>query len=327
MNHPVPGLFIFLTCWLLHQSLAMAGPAPQPHDIVGTTATQQCDLLASRLAPASAALRPCEQAAAHGDFGARRYLNFLQGVNPPLYAEALDAVQKGDGDAAGYLARGLLSGEVPTSIATPDQAEQLLRQAADAGNAEEQFELGSAFLSGKRPPINKNLKEAERFLRQAAEQGHSRALNALINLYLYHGVGTPEQALEWLRKAAPGQQNDNWGWVYEHGIGVAKDTAKAEQFYRASETLIGTFRGVQLIRQRPHSPTELQNAVDVLANMALIDTAPTEEKYPPVPHGDACRLLAALYSAGIVTPLGGVSAEEAAARWYGFASHYDHRQQ
>ena len=77
-----------------------------------------------------------------------------------------------------------------------------LRQAAERGDPNAQFELGVRYAEGK--GVAPDDKEAARWILKAAEQGH---LEAQFNLGLMYadGNGVPldeSKAVEWLRKAA-----------------------------------------------------------------------------------------------------------------------------
>lgn len=75
-----------------------------------------------------------------------------------------------------------------------------LRRAAETGNAEAQFRLGSAFDSGEEP----DLKRALRWYRQAAEQGLPEAQMEVAGIYaLGRGVDEDKnEALKWITRAA-----------------------------------------------------------------------------------------------------------------------------
>src|SRR2546428_550692 len=76
-----------------------------------------------------------------------------------------------------------------------------------------------------------------RKLRQEAEQGHVEAQFNLGLMYL-DGQGIPQdftQAAQWFRKVAEqgaAAAQFNLGGMYEHGVGVPQDSAQAIQWYR-----------------------------------------------------------------------------------------------
>ena len=77
-----------------------------------------------------------------------------------------------------------------------------LRQEADSGNANAQFDLGVRYATGK--GVAHDDDEAARWIRKAAEQGHVSAEFSLGVMYA-DGNGVPQDsalALLWLRKAA-----------------------------------------------------------------------------------------------------------------------------
>jgi TPR repeat protein len=103
---------------------------------------------------------------------------------------------------------------------------EALRQLADRGKADAQFELGVRLLGGE--GVKKDEKEAVEWLQKAADQFHPAAMNALGTLS-EEGVAMPKsekKAFEWYQKAAKygfplAQQN--LSECYETGKGVAKD--------------------------------------------------------------------------------------------------------
>lgn len=110
---------------------------------------------------------------------------------------------------------------------------EALRQLAERGNADAQFELGVRLLGGEGLP--KDPARAAEWLQKAAAQRNLGAMNAMGTLY-EEGVGVPKdekKAFEWYEKSA------NYGFplaqlnlseCYESGKGVAKDEAKAVEW-------------------------------------------------------------------------------------------------
>ncbi len=78
---------------------------------------------------------------------------------------------------------------------------------------------------------------AEQLYEKAAERGNAYAQDQLGRLY-WHGVGVAKddaKAIEWFRKAADqglAAAQANLGWMYEHGTGLEKDDAQAVAWYR-----------------------------------------------------------------------------------------------
>lgn len=93
-------------------------------------------------------------------------------------------------------------------LAGVSQAQQVnekdLKEWADRGDSDAQFELGLRMITGE--GVKKNLAEGVAFIEKAAKQKHLRA---------QHIMGT----------------------LYEDGVGVKKDLAKAAEWYRISADL------------------------------------------------------------------------------------------
>jgi len=109
-----------------------------------------------------------------------------------------------------------------------------LKQLADQGKAEAQFELGVRLLGGE--GIKKNEPEAVDWLRKAADQFHPGAMNAMGTL-TEEGVGgiakDEKKAFEWYQKSAKygfplAQQN--LAECYDNGKGVDKDPKEATKW-------------------------------------------------------------------------------------------------
>ncbi len=119
------------------------------------------------------------------------------------------------------------------------------RQAAEAGDADAQFEMGVLYQYGRGVP--QNLSEALSFYRKAAEQGHLGAQSNLGILYA-SGLLIPRdysQALHWFMKAA--NQGDafaqnNLCRLHSFGEGVPRDYVTA---YMWLELAIGSLEGAQ----------------------------------------------------------------------------------
>ncbi|MDJ0871820.1 MAG: tetratricopeptide repeat protein, partial [Gammaproteobacteria bacterium] len=79
---------------------------------------------------------------------------------------------------------------------------QEVRELAEQGDAESQFELGTRYMSGK--GLERDPGEAVKWYRKAAEQGYSKAQTNLAHLYMT-GRGVAQdyvEAMEWFRRAA-----------------------------------------------------------------------------------------------------------------------------
>ena len=116
-----------------------------------------------------------------------------------------------------------------------DTARSLLRERAEAGEAEAQLNLGVLLATGQGSAPSPQ--EAVRWYREAAEQGNASAQNNLGRAYL-EGMGVrrqPDTAARWFRDAA--EQGDagaqyNLGTLYAQGRGVERDMTQAVQWWR-----------------------------------------------------------------------------------------------
>lgn len=113
-----------------------------------------------------------------------------------------------------------------------------LRTAAESGDVESQFKLGSAYFVGR--PV-KDLKQAEIWWKKAADKGHSMAAVSLA--YLYTGRDDASYAnrdamLKYLNQSASGGNPmaqhilGNLYFTGEHG--VARDPNQAKALYQAA---------------------------------------------------------------------------------------------
>ncbi len=105
------------------------------------------------------------------------------------------------------------------------------RKAADQGYAPALYNLGVAWERGY--GVEANRTKALEYYREAAQKGIAKgAFNASV---LYEKTGEYTRALQMLRQASRlGHPKAQYrlGWIYEHGIGVAHDLAKAKEWYR-----------------------------------------------------------------------------------------------
>jgi TPR repeat protein len=110
-----------------------------------------------------------------------------------------------------------------------------LQRAAQQGDSEAQFLLGTAYEQGSFGTIN--YKEAVDWLQKSAKQGHPDAQASLGQMY-EDGEGVKRDynmAAKWYRKAAEhvpdlggaGQGRNNLGLLYLKGLGVPKDYIQA----------------------------------------------------------------------------------------------------
>src|SRR5690242_9362891 len=112
------------------------------------------------------------------------------------------------------------------------KAYQEWKAAADAGQAEAEFDLGLLYAQGL--GVSRDLSEAMRLYRSAAEKGNAQAQFALGQIYSL-GWGTPRDevdALRWLMMAnsveTAGPPTD---WVLLEGYGVSRDPKQAVYWY------------------------------------------------------------------------------------------------
>lgn len=106
------------------------------------------------------------------------------------------------------------------------------KAAAEAGQAEAEFDLGVLYAQGKGVP--RDLTTAERWYRKAAEQGNAEAEFALGQMYS-RGWGVPRDeadALRWFQMAnAPDSDGPSTDWSLIDGYGVQQDQKQAAYWY------------------------------------------------------------------------------------------------
>ncbi len=113
--------------------------------------------------------------------------------------------------------------------------EKELRDWADRGDADAQFELGLRMITGE--GVKKNLEQGVKNLEKAAKQKHLRAQHVLATLY-EDGAGVKKdlsKAAEWYRSSAEmgfALSQHSLAALYEEGKGVKKDTAKATEWFK-----------------------------------------------------------------------------------------------
>ena len=124
--------------------------------------------------------------------------------------------------------------EQPVTQTEQDQ----LRQQAQRGDLESQFQLGSSYFVGQ---PEKNLKQAEYWWKQAADKGHAMAAVSLA--YLYTGRDAPEFAnqrdmLKYLNQSAAAgnpMAQHVLGNLYRRGEGgVSRDPDQAQRLYQSA---------------------------------------------------------------------------------------------
>ena len=109
------------------------------------------------------------------------------------------------------------------------------RSKAEAGAAEEQFQLGTMFRRGV--GVNTSARQARHWFQLAAEQGHPQAQYELAR-QLFHGIGAlPDEhaAALWMEQAASRGVIDaklNLATLYARGIGVRANAVTAQYWLR-----------------------------------------------------------------------------------------------
>jgi len=107
------------------------------------------------------------------------------------------------------------------------------KAAAEAGQAEAQFDLGLLYAQGLGVP--RDMEEAGRWYRKAAEQGNAEAEFALGQMYS-RGWGVPRDqadALRWLQMAnSPDTEGPPTEWAVVEGYGVPQDQKQAAYWYQ-----------------------------------------------------------------------------------------------
>ncbi len=107
------------------------------------------------------------------------------------------------------------------------------KAAADAGQAEAQFDLGLLYAQGL--GVRRDMTEAARWYRQAAEQGNAEAEFALGQMYS-RGWGVPRDeadAIRWLQLAnTPDTNGPPTEWAIVEGYGIAQDQKLAAHWYQ-----------------------------------------------------------------------------------------------
>jgi TPR repeat protein len=116
---------------------------------------------------------------------------------------------------------------------------QLLRKAAEQGDADAQFRLGTMYRKGR--GVGQDDAEAVKWYLKAAEQGQAKAQHSLAWMYR-RGSGVPQdysEAVTWFRRAAEqgyARAQNSLGRMYQKGYGVERDYAEAlKWFLRAAE--------------------------------------------------------------------------------------------
>lgn len=146
-----------------------------------------------------------------------------------------EAAEKGDANAQYELGRAIANGQ--ESDTNNIEALKWFRKSAEQGYAPGQNALGTMFQFGR--GINKNNDEAVKWYRKAVEQGNAKAQVNLGNAYIA-GAGVernPIEGVNLIRKAAESGSSFGQfylGLAYERGSGVDVDYAEAVKWFRKS---------------------------------------------------------------------------------------------
>ena len=122
-------------------------------------------------------------------------------------------------------------GNSPEKDASPAAYIETMRKAAEAGDADAQYDRGLMYAVGVNG-VPKNAAEAMKWYRKAAEQGLAGA-QFLLGMMYYEGDGVPQdyaEAAKWIRKAAEQGEADTQGFLgfmYAAGMGVPEDQVVA----------------------------------------------------------------------------------------------------
>lgn len=124
-------------------------------------------------------------------------------------------------------------------VGVPKDEEKALHYyyiAANAGNAQGQYEVAMAYLLGKNG-FQVDVNEAKKYLDAAIEQEEPRAYKLQGDMY-YYGIGIDEdneKAAEWYKKSSDAGNLDasaSLANMYINGIGVTKNESKGYQLYK-----------------------------------------------------------------------------------------------
>lgn len=161
---------------------------------------------------------------------------------------------------------------------------QRLRQNAEAGDADAQFELGCTYYDRSG---GHSIREAIKWFRNAAEQGHAKAQHNMGVIY-YNGEGIaedPEEAIWWYRKAAEqglAISQLNLGTAYYEGKGVELNDEEAERWWsKAAKQRNRTARNnLKMLREWQKNHKHDVGEYGQLEDEDIVDTgAPYEPDY------------------------------------------------
>lgn len=126
-----------------------------------------------------------------------------------------------------------------------EEAVTYYRKAAEQGNADGEFGLGSMYASGE--GIKKDPAEALKWITLAAEKGHTGAVKALAHAYLFGTLGldekarNDEKATRWIKLAAENGDIDSiegLAKAYRSGsFGLTADPKQAQEWEAKAKAL------------------------------------------------------------------------------------------
>ena len=169
------------------------------------------------------------------EHGSEDELNYVPVDIDAAAAWYREAAEKGYAKAMNNLAYLYFMGHV-NGKKEYSEAVQWFRQAAEQGNAGALNNLGIAYESGK--GVERDEDTALRMYQEAAVLGHVSAQSSLG--YLYLKQRRFDVALDWLRKAADGNDREAYyhlAQMYHHGLHVQRDDQHAYQLYNKAADL------------------------------------------------------------------------------------------
>lgn len=154
-----------------------------------------------------------------------------------------------DGDVSGALAllkkaadqkhvpAQILLGRVLDGAGEDQLAVEYFRKAADQGEAEAEFELGSMYLKGEGVP--QDIAKARTWIRSAAEEGYGIAVVTLANAYLNGGLGLteaerkdPVESARWIKTAAEKGHTGSLVFLVDQYLGAGAQDVEALDWVR-----------------------------------------------------------------------------------------------
>jgi len=167
------------------------------------------------------------------------------------------------------MSRGMATANDATSLAE-------IRQAAEQGDAEAQFNLAEMSYRGKIVP--RNYTSAANWFKKAAEQGYAAAQNMLGAMYASgQGVSKDsQQAAIWYQKAAEQgvlEAQTNLGFLYANAEGDLKNEASAYAWYSlaANHGYENAIQGRDLAAEHLTSEQRIQAIIYAAELQARID--------------------------------------------------------